>query len=149
MRDIVPLNGSSAVKNPMVDLFRVPPTDLSIASFGMVSVNPFRTGINPVDFQIDPQDYYVDLSRRYFELELKLQKTAGGDLIAAEHTYLVNNLAHSFFKHIQYSTQRDTHQSSNGHASLQSLLGNLAELRQRRRGDHSETPRMVQFHQPP
>jgi len=66
----------------------------------MVPVHPFTTGINPIDFQIDPQEDYIDLSRSYFELEWKLQKAAGGDAVAAENTFLVNNIAHSLFKQI-------------------------------------------------
>ena len=102
MTDIVPLPGSAGVKNPMLNLFRVPPTDLSIMSYRMVPINPFTTGINPIDFQIDPQEDYIDLSRSYFELDWKLQKTSnnGEDIAAADKTYLVNNIAHSLFKQI-------------------------------------------------
>ena len=100
MTDIVPLPGSAGVKNPMLNLFRVPPTDLSIWSYRMVPINPFTTGINPVDFQIDPQEDYIDLSRSYFELEWKIQKAAGGDAVNTDNSFLVNNIAHSLFKQI-------------------------------------------------
>jgi len=66
----------------------------------MVPIHPFTTGINPIDFQIDPQEDYIDLSRSYFELDWKVQKAAGGDAVAAENTFLVNNIAHSLFKQI-------------------------------------------------
>ena len=99
--EVVPIAGSAGVKNPMLDLFRVPPTDVSIASYRMVPISPFTTGINPVDFQIDPQEDFVDLSRSYIELEWTLKKAAAGaNTVAAEHTYLVNNIAHSLFKQI-------------------------------------------------
>ena len=100
MTDIVPLPGSMGVKNPMLDLFRVPPTDISIWSYHMVPINPFTTGINPIDFQIDPQEDYIDLSRSYFEIEWKLQKAAGGDAVGTDKSFLVNNIAHSIFKQI-------------------------------------------------
>ena len=102
MTDIVPLPGSAGVKNPMLNLFRVPPTDLSIMSYRMVPINPFTTGINPIDFQIDPQEDFVDLSRSYFEIEWRLHKTSNGgeDIAAADKIYLVNNIAHSLFKQI-------------------------------------------------
>ena len=101
MTDIVPLPGSAGVKNPMLNLFRVPPTDLSIMSYRMVPIHPFTTGINPIDLQIDPQEDYIDLSRSYFELEWQLKKADGTtDAAAAEHSYLVNNIAHSIFKQI-------------------------------------------------
>ena len=100
MTDIVPLPGSAGVKNPMLNLFRVPPTDLSIWSYRMVPISPFTTGINPIDFQIDPQEDYIDLSRSYFELEWKLQKAAGGDAVGTDKSFLINNIAHSIFKQI-------------------------------------------------
>lgn len=59
----------------MLNLFRVPPTDLSFMSYHMVPVYPLTTEINPIDFQIDPQDVYIHLSRSYLELDWKLQKT--------------------------------------------------------------------------
>ena len=66
MWDIVPLPGSAGVKNPMLNLYRVPTIDLSILSYRMVPIHPFITGITPIDFQIDPQEDYIDLSRSYF-----------------------------------------------------------------------------------
>ena len=100
MTNVVPVAGSSGVKNPALNLFRVPPTDISIGSYRMVPITPFTTGINPVDFQIDPQDDYIDLSRSYFQLEWTLKKSTGVNTVAAEHTYLVNNIAHTLFKQI-------------------------------------------------
>ena len=126
MTDIVPLAGSAGVKNPALKLFQVPPTDLSMASYRMVPIHPFTTGINPIDFQIDPQEDYVDLSRSYFESELRLQKAGGGNVVAAENTFLVNNIAHSLFKQISVrlnntliSPQTDTYHYK---AYLETLL---------------------------
>ena len=100
MTDIVPLPGWAGVKNPMLNLFRVPPTDLSIMSYRMVPIHPFTTGINPIDFQIDPQEDYIDLSRSYFESEWQLKKSDRNNTAAANKSYLVNNIAHSIFKQI-------------------------------------------------
>ena len=126
MTDIVPLAGSAGVKNPALKLFQVPPTDLSMASYRMVPIHPFTTGINPIDFQIDPQEDYVDLSRSYFEIELSLKKAGGGNVLAAENTFLVNNIAHSLFKQISVrlnntliSPQTDTYHYK---AYLETLL---------------------------
>ena len=100
MMGIVPLPGSMGVKNPVLNLFRVPSTDISIWSYRMVPINPFTTGINPIDFQINAQEDYIDLSRSYFEIEWKLQKAVGGDAVNTDKSYLVNNIAHSIFKQI-------------------------------------------------
>ena len=87
---------------PMLDLFKVPPTDFSIASRRKVPIHPFTTGITPIDFQIDPQSEFIDLSQSEFELELKLKKADGTNLTAAATTnlFLANNFAHSLFKQI-------------------------------------------------
>ena len=100
MTDIVPHARSEGKNNPKLNLTAVPPTDVSISSYRMVPIQPFTTGINPVVFQIDPQTDYIDLSRSFFELELSLKKANGGNLVAAEGTYPVNNLAHALFKQI-------------------------------------------------
>ena len=100
MTAVVPVPGSVGVKNPMLDLFRVPPTDISYVSYRMVPISPFTTGINPVDFQIDPQEDFVDLSRSYFEIQWNVKKSDGNDTANADRTYFVNNLAHSLFKQI-------------------------------------------------
>ena len=96
------ISGSKPVMTPMLDLFKVPPTDFSIASRRKVPVHPFTTGITPVDFQIDPQSEYIDLSQSEFELELKLKKADGTALTAAATStiFLANNFAHSLFKQI-------------------------------------------------
>ena len=100
MTAVVPVPGSVGVKNPMLDLFRVPPTDISYVSYRMVPISPFTTGINPVDFQVDPQEDFIDLSRSYFELQWNVKASNGDDTTNATKTYLVNNLAHSLFKQI-------------------------------------------------
>ena len=100
MTAVVPVPGSVGVKNPMLDLFRVPPTDISYVSYRMVPISPFTTGINPVDFQIDPQEDFIDLSRSYFEIQWNVKKGDGNNTTNATKTYFVNNLAHSLFKQI-------------------------------------------------
>lgn len=101
MTDLVPLTGSTGVKNPKLALFTTPPTDISISSYRMVPIQTFTTGINPVDFQVDPQEDYIDLNRSYFEVELALKKRAdGSNYTAADNVFPVNNLAHTLFKQI-------------------------------------------------
>ena len=100
MTAVVPVPGSVGVKNPMLDLFQVPPTDISHVSYRMVPISPFTTGINPVDFQIDPQEDFVDLSHSYFEIQWNTKKSDGNNTANTDRTYFVNNLAHSLFKQI-------------------------------------------------
>lgn len=91
---------SKTTINPALNLFTVPPTDVSISSYRMVPIQTYTTGINPVEFQVDPQEDYIDLSRSYFEIELQLKKNDNGNVTAADKLWPVNNLAHSLFKQI-------------------------------------------------
>ena len=72
---------SKSVLNRHLDLFTVPPTDLSVASYRNVPIQTYTTSINPVEFQVDPQEYYVDLSRSFFEVELALILANGDNVV--------------------------------------------------------------------
>ena len=65
---------SEGTVNPALRLFKVPPTDISINAYRMVTVQPTTTGINPMEFIIPGLDDFVDLGRSYFTMELRLQK---------------------------------------------------------------------------
>ena len=129
MTDMIAHARSVGVLNPTLDLFKIPPTDLSMSSCRFVPINPFTTGINPVDFQIDPQEDYIDLNRSYFEVELQMKNAAdNANLVAADTLFPVNNLAHSLFKQINVrlngtliSPQTDTYHYK---AYLETLLNN-------------------------
>ena len=86
--------------NSVLDLFQVPPTDVSFSAYRMVPIQTYTTGINPIEFQIDAQEGYIDLSRSHFEIELGFRKANGDNLAAAEKLWPVNNLAHSLFRQI-------------------------------------------------
>ena len=86
--------------NPRLNLYSVPPTDLSMASRRYVKIAPFNTGINPVDFQIDPQEDFIDLNDNLIELEIVLKKNDDTNLAAGDRILPVNNLAHLLFKQI-------------------------------------------------
>jgi len=100
MLDIAPHVGSATVSNPSLNIFEIPLMDLSVYSRRYVKINPFTTGINPVTFQIDPQEDYIDFTQSYFEFEVGFKKAAGGNLVAVENAFPVNNLAHSMIKQL-------------------------------------------------
>ena len=117
---------SMPLLNPLLDLFKVPKTDVSMSSYRMVPVQTYTTGINPVEFQIDPQEDYIDLSRSYFTIELTLKKSDNSNLVRTDKLWPVNNLAHSLFKQISVrlngsliSPQTDTYHYK---AYLETLL---------------------------
>ena len=88
MTDLLPYAGSVGTTNPTLDLFRVPPTDLS---YQMIPIQTFLTGINPVEFQVDPQEDYVDLSCSYLELELTLKNNDANNVAAANNLRYVQD----------------------------------------------------------
>ena len=117
---------SEGVVTSALRLFRVPPTDISINAYRMVTVQPTTTGINPTEFIIPGLDDFVDLGRSYFTMELRLQKSTNDNLDAAEKLWPVNNLAHSIIKQIDLhlngtliSPQSDTYHYK---AYLETLL---------------------------
>ena len=88
------------VINPALHVFKVPPTDMSIQGYRMVTIQPTTTGINPMEFIIQHLDDFVDLSRGYFTMDLRLKKSTNANLVADEILWPVNNLAHSIIKQI-------------------------------------------------
>jgi len=117
---------SKGTLNPALRLFKVPPTDISINAYGMVTIQPTTTAINPREFIVPGLEDFVDLGRSYFTMELSLKKSDNGNLDAAEKLWPVNNLAHSIIKQIDLqlngtliSPQSDTYHYK---AYLESLL---------------------------
>ena len=41
---------SKSLLNPQLNLFTVPPTDLSMSSYRIVPIQTYTTGINPLEF---------------------------------------------------------------------------------------------------
>ena len=117
---------SEGVINPALRVFKVPPTDISINAYRMVTIQPTTTGINPMEFIIPALDDYVELGRSYFTMELRLKKSTNDDLVANEKLWPVNNLAHFIIKQIDLqlngkliSPQSDTYHYK---AYLETLL---------------------------
>ena len=117
---------SEGTVNPALRIFKVPPTDISINAYRMVTIQPTTTGINPMEFIIPGLDDFVDLGRSYFTMELRLQKVRTMNLVAAQKLWPVNNLAHSIIKQIDLqlngtliSPQSDTYHYK---AYLETLL---------------------------
>jgi len=52
---------SEGAVNPALKVFKVPPTEISINAYRIVTIQPTTTGINPMEFIIPSLDDYVDL----------------------------------------------------------------------------------------
>ena len=100
MTELVAHARSAGVINPSLNMFKVPPTDISMSSRRYVRISPFNTGINPVTFQVDPQDEFINMTESYFEVEIVMKKNDGTNLLAADVIGLANNLAHTLFRQI-------------------------------------------------
>ena len=61
--------GTKLVMNPKLDLFKLPPTDISILNRRYIPFTPFTPGIRPVDFNVESQQTYTDWSRSCIEIE--------------------------------------------------------------------------------
>ena len=71
MTELIAHAHSAGVINPSLNMFKVPPTDISMSSRCYVKISPFNTGINPVTFQVDPQDEFINMTESYFEVEIE------------------------------------------------------------------------------
>ena len=81
MTDMVAHARSAGVRNPRLDMFNVPPTDLIMSSRRVVRINPFNSGIHPVTFQIDPQEDFIDLNESFFEVEWTVKKSDNTNVV--------------------------------------------------------------------
>ena len=91
---------SEGTVNPALRIFKVPPTDISINAYRMVTIQPTTAGINLMEFIVPGLEDFVDLGRSYFTMELSLKKDDNGNLVGNEKLWPVNNLAHSIIKRI-------------------------------------------------
>ena len=122
---------SDQVISPALKVFEVPPTDISIESYRMVTIQPTTTGINPMEFIIPALDDHVDLNRSYFTMNLLLKKNDGNNIALADKLWPANNLAHTIIKQIDLrlnvtliSPQSDTYHYK---AFLETLLNYTRE----------------------
>ena len=122
---------SDQVISPGLRVFEVPPTDISIESYRMVTIQPTTTGINPMEFIIPALDDHVDLNRSYFTMHLHLKRNNGANLTNVNKLWATNNLAHTIIKQIDLrlngtliSPQSDTYHYK---AFLETLLNYTRE----------------------
>ncbi|CAH3134801.1 unnamed protein product, partial [Porites lobata] len=86
--------------NPVLNIFKVPRTDISINDCRFSTFSPVGKSITPIQFDLPAMQEFVDLSRSYFTMKLKLAKTDGKPIKTADDLFLVNNLPHSMIKQV-------------------------------------------------
>ena len=89
---------SSEVKDGALDLFTVPPTNITCNGYRIVEINPTSESITPVEFVLPGSREYLDFSRRFFCMELTLKKAECGNLAAADGCWLAPNAFHTIIK---------------------------------------------------
>ena len=89
---------SGEVEDGALDLFTVPPTNITYNGYHIVEINPTSESITPIEFVIPGSHEYIDFSRSYFRMDLILKKTDGGKLAAALQHWLAPNAFHTIIK---------------------------------------------------
>ena len=89
---------SKAGKNPVVDMFQLPATDVSFQRYRLSTYDKIGTGITPIEFNIPKMQECTDLSRSFFTMILRLHKTDKTPYKTTDKFQVVNNLAHSIIK---------------------------------------------------
>ncbi|RMX43546.1 hypothetical protein pdam_00025660, partial [Pocillopora damicornis] len=91
-----------AAINPNLNLFTIPPTDLSTASYRYVKVPPQTASITPIH-----KINYIYLERSFVKLYLGFKTTGNANLTSRNDTVNrmttpANNLAHTLFKQVNF-----------------------------------------------
>lgn len=90
--------GSETVDNEVLDIFSIPPTDTSIHSYRIATINPTSNSITPIEFDIPGGREHIDLTRSYFRMELSLKKTDDGNIVDGDQVWLASNAFHTIIK---------------------------------------------------
>ena len=97
----------TAALNPNLNLFTIPPTNLTTTSYRYVKVPHQTSSITPIHVYIERQSDYIDLERSFVELDLGFKMTGNANLTS--RNYDVNriiapakNLVHTLFKQINF-----------------------------------------------
>ena len=96
-----------AEQNSSLDLFRIPPTDLSTVKYRYVKIPPQTSSITPIQVYVERQSDPIDLSRSFVQLDLGFKTTENANLTARAYnvgmmTSPANNIAHTLFKQINF-----------------------------------------------
>ena len=71
-----------AEQNSSLDLFRIPPTDLSTVKYRYVKIPPQTSSITPIQVYVERQSDLIDLSRSFVQLDLGFKTTENANLTA-------------------------------------------------------------------
>ena len=96
-----------AEQNSSLDLFRIPPTDLSTVKYRYVKIPPQTSSITPIQVYVERQSDPIYLSRSFVQLDLGFKTTENANLTARAYnlgmmTSPANNVTHTLFKQINF-----------------------------------------------
>ena len=89
---------SGEVEDSALDLFTVPPTNITYNGYCIVEINSTSESITPIEFVIPGSRECIDFSRSYFRMDLILKKTDGGNLADASQRWLAPNAFYTIIK---------------------------------------------------
>lgn len=69
-----------AEQNPSLNLFRVPPVDLSTVKSRFMKVSPQTSSITPIEIYVPKQTEFIDWDRSFVELDLGFKTTGNANL---------------------------------------------------------------------
>ena len=89
-----------AEQNSSLDLFRIPPTDLSTVKYRYVKLPPQTSSVTPIEVYVERQSDLIDLSRSFLQLDLGIKTTENANLTArtsnvGKMTSPANNISHN------------------------------------------------------
>ena len=134
---------SREVEDGALDLFTVPPTNITYNGYRIVEINPTSESITPIEFVIPGSREYIDFSRSYFRMDLILKKNRwrkSGCCIAT----LVGSKRISHHHQTTFHLREwDSDHRTNRHVRIQSISGKHTQLWNRRWGNDSQTSRVL------
>ncbi|XP_032239217.2 uncharacterized protein F54H12.2-like [Nematostella vectensis] len=94
------LTGWAQLVNPEMDLFSLPPTDVSVANGRYIPYTPFDKGDKHLEWVIPNIESYIDLQKTHIRLVVKITKGDGSALGVGDKVGFVNNALHSMIKQV-------------------------------------------------
>ena len=87
--------------NTAYDVFSYPAVDLSTEDSQDVAHNSIQSVTNPILFEVDGNSDYIDLSNTFLEFLVKVQDSAGADMMNGRGN-ACNNMFHTMMKQITF-----------------------------------------------
>lgn len=117
---------SNQLNQPFVDLFSMPPTDVTIESASLIELLPYASVDNPpFTFKLNPGTAYYDLSQIYLETSVKVVRIDSGKEVKItddENVALINGFGATFPQSVHVTIGDNVISQQNGQYGYLSFL---------------------------